>query len=228
MYGEGIEIPDDARGQRRGSMSRRLERAHDHVVMLGAGRRDREAAVACHHGGDAVEARRLRSGSQKPARSSGCGCRLKRRNGAARRVELAHAAQVRPDFADHPAAIATSAMRPGAPLPSKTVPPRMTSSADIRSPLASRARKADRRDDRPARTLDRTGTPLSEEPGLGALTIPGYLREVTTRFAEREALVVARRRVLCAGRTRPCGSVRSRVARALLATASATTPASAF
>ncbi len=34
-----------------------------------------------------------------------------------------------------------------------------------------------------------TGSPLSEEPGLGALTIPGYLREVTTRFAGREALV---------------------------------------
>ena len=34
-----------------------------------------------------------------------------------------------------------------------------------------------------------SGTPLSAEPGLGALTIPGYLREVTERFAEREALV---------------------------------------
>lgn len=33
------------------------------------------------------------------------------------------------------------------------------------------------------------GSPLAEEPGLGTLTIPGYLREVTTRFAEREALV---------------------------------------
>ena len=33
------------------------------------------------------------------------------------------------------------------------------------------------------------GTPLGEEPGLGALSIPGYLREVTDRFAEREALV---------------------------------------
>jgi fatty-acyl-CoA synthase len=33
------------------------------------------------------------------------------------------------------------------------------------------------------------GPPLSEEPGLGALTLPGYLREVTERFAEREALV---------------------------------------
>jgi fatty-acyl-CoA synthase len=33
------------------------------------------------------------------------------------------------------------------------------------------------------------GIPLSEEPGLGALTIPGYLRQVTARFAEREALI---------------------------------------
>jgi fatty-acyl-CoA synthase len=34
------------------------------------------------------------------------------------------------------------------------------------------------------------GIPLSAEPGLGALTLPGYLREVTTRFAAREALVM--------------------------------------
>ena len=34
------------------------------------------------------------------------------------------------------------------------------------------------------------GVPLSEEPGLGALTLPGFLREVTTRFAQREALVM--------------------------------------
>ncbi|TAK99845.1 MAG: long-chain fatty acid--CoA ligase, partial [Rhodospirillaceae bacterium] len=34
------------------------------------------------------------------------------------------------------------------------------------------------------------GGPLSEEPGLGALTLPGFLREVTTRFADREALVM--------------------------------------
>jgi fatty-acyl-CoA synthase len=33
------------------------------------------------------------------------------------------------------------------------------------------------------------GIPLSEEPGLGALSIPGYFREITARFAEREALV---------------------------------------
>ncbi len=34
------------------------------------------------------------------------------------------------------------------------------------------------------------GVPLGEEPGLGALTLPGFLREVTTRYADREALVM--------------------------------------
>ena len=34
------------------------------------------------------------------------------------------------------------------------------------------------------------GIPLIEEPGLGALTLPGFLREVTTQFSDREALVL--------------------------------------
>jgi fatty-acyl-CoA synthase len=34
------------------------------------------------------------------------------------------------------------------------------------------------------------GPPLAEEPGLGALTLPGFLREVTARYAGREALVL--------------------------------------
>jgi fatty-acyl-CoA synthase len=34
------------------------------------------------------------------------------------------------------------------------------------------------------------GAPLADEPGLGTLTIPGYLRELSTRHAEREALVM--------------------------------------
>ena len=34
-----------------------------------------------------------------------------------------------------------------------------------------------------------SGPPLSGEPGLGALTLPGYLREVTATYGEREALV---------------------------------------
>ena len=34
------------------------------------------------------------------------------------------------------------------------------------------------------------GIPLAEEPGLGALSIPGYLAEVVDRYADREALVM--------------------------------------
>lgn len=34
------------------------------------------------------------------------------------------------------------------------------------------------------------GLPPDQESGIGALTIPGYLREVTTRYADREALVM--------------------------------------
>jgi fatty-acyl-CoA synthase len=33
------------------------------------------------------------------------------------------------------------------------------------------------------------GALLSEEPGLGALTLPGFFRDVTTRYADREAIV---------------------------------------
>ncbi|WP_165187504.1 class I adenylate-forming enzyme family protein [Caulobacter soli] len=36
------------------------------------------------------------------------------------------------------------------------------------------------------------GPPLSEEPGLGALTLPGFLREVTQAHGDREALVQRR------------------------------------
>ena len=33
-----------------------------------------------------------------------------------------------------------------------------------------------------------SGPPLAEEPGLGSLTLPGFLREVTTMYGEREAI----------------------------------------
>ena len=35
-----------------------------------------------------------------------------------------------------------------------------------------------------------SGPPLSSEPGLGALTLPGFLQEVTALYGEREALVL--------------------------------------
>src|SRR5690242_21728890 len=33
------------------------------------------------------------------------------------------------------------------------------------------------------------GPPLSDEPGLGTLTLPGFLRDVTSAYGDREALV---------------------------------------
>ena len=33
------------------------------------------------------------------------------------------------------------------------------------------------------------GIPLSEEPGLGELTVPGFIRQVAERFSARQALV---------------------------------------
>ena len=36
------------------------------------------------------------------------------------------------------------------------------------------------------------GIPLSQEAGLGELTLPGFIRQVTERFADREALVQRR------------------------------------
>ena len=59
IFGEGLEIPDDARGQGRGvHVLDVLERVHDHVVMLRPGGRDREAAVARDHRGHTLVRRR--------------------------------------------------------------------------------------------------------------------------------------------------------------------------
>ena len=110
-----------------------LERAHDHVVVLGAGRRDREAAVAGDDGGDAVVRRRPERGVPEHLRvvvrvdvdEAG-------RHRASRRVELALAAR---GSARSPRSRRRRPRRrrarPGAPVPSTTVPPRMTTSAGI-------------------------------------------------------------------------------------------------
>jgi fatty-acyl-CoA synthase len=45
--------------------------------------------------------------------------------------------------------------------------------------------------DCPSKSIAR-GTPLSQEQGLGTLTLPGFIREVAARYAEREALVQPR------------------------------------
>ena len=46
----------------------------------------------------------------------------------------------------------------------------------------------------PQHTPDRAtaivaGPPLTEEPGLGTLTLPGFLREVTEQYSARTALI---------------------------------------
>lgn len=45
--------------------------------------------------------------------------------------------------------------------------------------------------DDPALSVSR-GKPLSAEPGMGALTLGGFLEEVVARYGEREALVQSR------------------------------------
>ena len=147
VLGKGLELPRDARHQRRGvHVLDVLERADDHLVMFGTCRRDREAAVAGDDGGDAVVRRRAERRIPEDLRVV---VRVDvdetRRDRATRRVELDLAAQVRVrSLGSRRPAIATSATRPGAPLPSKTVPPRMTRSVIVRHELLDRARRRTR------------------------------------------------------------------------------------
>ena len=80
-----------------GSMSSTFSSVlHDHVVVLGPGRRDREAAVAGHHGGDAVVRRRPQRRIPEHLRVVvGVDVDEAGRDRATRRVELAVAAEVR-------------------------------------------------------------------------------------------------------------------------------------
>jgi len=61
------------------------------------------------------------------------------------------------------------------------------------------------------------GIPLGEEPGLGALTIPAYLREVCERYAEREAVVLHHRGGIERWRYRDLWDRSMAVAKALVA-----------
>ena len=59
VLGEGLEAPVDTRLQRRHLHAfDELERLHDELAIFGTRRRDAEAAVALHDGGDAVPRRR--------------------------------------------------------------------------------------------------------------------------------------------------------------------------
>jgi len=61
------------------------------------------------------------------------------------------------------------------------------------------------------------GAPLAEEPGVGSLTIAGYLREVTTRYGEREAVVMHRDESATRWSYRDLWDRSTEVARALVA-----------
>ena len=94
---------------------------------LGRRRGDREAAVAGDDGGDAVEARRRQ---RRVPEHLGVvvGVDVDEAGGdhAAGGVELVVAVRSSPISTIRPPSIATSARRPGAPVPSTTVPPRIT------------------------------------------------------------------------------------------------------
>ena len=109
-----------------------LERAHDRVAVLGPRRRDREAAVAGDDGGDAVVRRRpqrripehLRVVVRVDVDEAG-------RDRAARRVELALAAEVRADLGDHAVGDRDVGDAPGRAAAVEDGSPRMTMSAGI-------------------------------------------------------------------------------------------------
>lgn len=61
------------------------------------------------------------------------------------------------------------------------------------------------------------GRPLAEEPGMGALTFPAYLREVTARYASREAVVMYRGEVAERWRYQDLWDRSVEVAKALIA-----------
>ena len=73
-----------------------------------------------------------------------------------------------------------------------------------------------------------SGPPLSDEPGLGSLTLPGFLREVTQEYDEREALVFHTADGVTRWTYAQLWERAIEVARALAGVASARTPASVF
>lgn len=67
-----------------------------------------------------------------------------------------------------------------------TQPPRWNYRPEVPAAMLKRTSKSDA--STPLSLV--SGMPLSEEAGLGSLTLPGYLHYVTSRFAAREALVL--------------------------------------
>ncbi len=106
VVGEGLEVPDDP--GRQGICVHpfdTFERAHDHIVVLGPARSDREPAVSGDDCRDPVI-----GGGLELAIPEHLGVEVRvdvdepRRHGATRCVQLGLAVQVGPDLLDHPIA----------------------------------------------------------------------------------------------------------------------------
>ena len=108
------------------------QHAHEVVAVLGPERRDREAAVAADHGRHAVQRRRrqrrvpehLRVVVRVDVDEAGRDDLARRRRSCASAVS-----SMSPIAVIRPLLMPTSAIRPGAPVPSTTVPPRMIRSS---------------------------------------------------------------------------------------------------
>ena len=145
VLGEGLPLPRDALVQRgAGNVLHALHELDQELVAVAAHRRESDAAVAEHRGGDSVPARRR---EQRVPRDLAVevGVRVDEPRGDEQPVgvDLPRAppgpASIRPTSVICPPSIPMSAVRAGAPVPSTTVPPLITSSCCMRhSPGRSR------------------------------------------------------------------------------------------
>ena len=131
VLGKRLEVPRDPGLERRDvHVLDVLERVGEQVAVLGAARCDAEAAVARDHRGDAVPRRRRERRIPEDLRVV---VRVDvdepRGHDVAARVELLAAVEAHTDLADHAVGDADVVDDAGSPVPSSTVPPRMTMSA---------------------------------------------------------------------------------------------------
>ena len=152
--GKRLPAPLDAGGQRgAGDVLDALHQPDQPLVPIGRDRREADAAVAHHHGGDAVPARRREL--RVPGGLAvvvGVDVDEAGRDERAVGVDLARARRRRPcpTAVTTPSVMATSAVRAGAPVPSTTCPPRITRSVLPCVPLKLRRPQLRRRSDGPS------------------------------------------------------------------------------
>ena len=171
ILGEALPVP--VRGPRAGrgrECPRRLPSARSACSRsAGSAGREADAAIAHHRRGDAVPGRRREVAvPDRLAVVMGVDVDEAGRDELAARVDLlAPASGDLADAAMRPSSIATSASKGAAPVPSTTVPPRITRSAMACVPFPS-CGEPRRRAGRGARSIGRRSVP----PGCGAAGTP--------------------------------------------------------